>query len=83
MDLYYNDYAGLVRGGHPTAHKDHYEKTIKYLTANKAPTSRQLTALGFKDTLGHWALLTPRSVYSRNSTAGTSLGSKFRLPNLT
>lgn len=37
VDLYYNDYAGLVRGGFPTGHKDHFEKTVRYLKDNGAP----------------------------------------------
>lgn len=53
VDLYYNDYAGLVRGGHPTAHKDHYEKTIKYMIANKAP----IDGIGIQGHFG--SLLTP------------------------
>ena len=53
VDLYYNDYAGLVRGGHPTTHKDHFEKTIKYLIANKAP----IDGIGIQGHFG--SLLTP------------------------
>ncbi len=53
VDLYYNDYAGLVRGGHPTAHKDHFEKTVKYLIDNGAP----IDGIGIQGHFG--ALLTP------------------------
>ncbi len=52
-DLYYNDYAALVRGGHPTAHKQHYEKTIKYLIDNGAP----IDGIGIQGHFG--SLLTP------------------------
>jgi len=52
-DLYYNDYAALVRGGHPTAHKEHFEKTIKYLIDNGAP----LDGIGIQSHFG--SLLTP------------------------
>ncbi len=52
-DLYYNDYAGLVRGGHPTVHKNHFEKTIQYLVDNKAP----IDGIGIQGHFG--ALLTP------------------------
>ena len=52
-DLYYNDYAALVRGGHPTAHKDHYEKTIKFLIEKGAP----IDGLGIQGHFG--SLLTP------------------------
>ncbi len=37
VDLYYNDYASLVRGGFPTAHKEHFTKTVRYLKENGAP----------------------------------------------
>ena len=53
VDLYYNDYAGLVRGGHPTTHKDHFEKTIRYLKDNQAP----IDGIGIQGHFG--ALLTP------------------------
>jgi len=53
VDLYYNDYAGLVRGGHPTTHKDHFEKTVKYLIDNKAP----IDGIGIQGHFG--SLLTP------------------------
>ena len=36
-DLYYNDYAGLVRGGFPTGHKEHFETTVRYLVDGGAP----------------------------------------------
>ncbi|MEM6690203.1 MAG: endo-1,4-beta-xylanase [Planctomycetota bacterium] len=36
-DLYYNDYAGLVRGGFPTGHKRHFERTVRYLVEKGAP----------------------------------------------
>ena len=52
-DLYYNDYAALVRGGHPTAHKEHYDKTIKYLIDNGAP----IDGIGIQGHFG--SLLTP------------------------
>ena len=52
-DLYYNDYAALVRGGHPTAHKDHFEKTIKFLIDKGAP----IDGLGIQGHFG--SLLTP------------------------
>ena len=53
VDLYYNDYAGLVRGGHPTTHKDHFEKTVRYLKDNQAP----IDGIGIQGHFG--ALLTP------------------------
>lgn len=52
-DLYYNDYAALVRGGHPTAHKDHFEKTLKFLIDNDAP----IDGIGIQGHFG--SLLTP------------------------
>ena len=52
-DLYYNDYAALVRGGHPTAHKEHFDKTIKYLIDNGAP----IDGIGIQGHFG--SLLTP------------------------
>ena len=52
-DLYYNDYAALVRGGHPTGHKEHFEKTIKYLIDNGAP----IDGIGIQGHFG--SLLTP------------------------
>ena len=52
-DLYYNDYAALVRGGHPTGHKDHYEKTIKFLIEKGAP----IDGIGIQGHFG--SLLTP------------------------
>ena len=52
-NLYYNDYAALVRGGHPTTHKDHFEKTLKYLIDNGAP----LDGIGIQGHFG--SLLTP------------------------
>ncbi len=51
--LFYNDYAGLVRGGFPTGHKDHFEKTIRYLIDNKAP----IDGIGIQGHFG--SLLTP------------------------
>lgn len=56
---YYNDYAGLVRGGFPTGHKDHFEKTIRYLIDNKAP----LDGIGIQ---GHFGslLTTPNRLNS-------------------
>ena len=51
--LYYNDYAGLVRGGFPTGHKQHFEETLRYLKDNGAP-------LGGVAIQGHFgSLLTP------------------------
>jgi len=51
--LYYNDYAGLVRGGFPTGHKQHFEETIRYLKDEGAP-------IGGMGIQGHFgALLTP------------------------
>ncbi len=52
-DLYYNDFAALVRGGHPTAHKEHYVKTIKFLIDNGAP----IDGIGIQGHFG--SLLTP------------------------
>ncbi|TWU55312.1 endo-1,4-beta-xylanase [Rubripirellula reticaptiva] len=52
-ELYYNDYAGLVRGGFPTAHKEHFVKTVRYLTTNNAP----IDGIGIQGHFG--ALLTP------------------------
>jgi GH35 family endo-1,4-beta-xylanase len=52
-DLYYNDYAALARGGHPTGHKEHFEKTIKYLIDNGAP----IDGIGIQGHFG--SLLTP------------------------
>ena len=52
-DLYYNDYAALVRGGHPTGHKEHFEKTIKFLIDNGAP----IDGIGIQGHFG--SLLTP------------------------
>ncbi|QDT03651.1 Endo-1,4-beta-xylanase Z precursor [Rubripirellula lacrimiformis] len=52
-DLYYNDYAGLVRGGFPTKHKDHFEETIRYLKDNGAP----IDGIGIQSHFG--SLLTP------------------------
>ena len=40
VDLYYNDYAGLVRGGFPTGHKDHFEKTVRYLSGQRRSDRR-------------------------------------------
>ena len=51
--LYYNDYAGLVRGGLPTTHKDHYEETLRYLIDNGAP----IDGMGIQGHFG--SLLTP------------------------
>ena len=52
-DLYYNDYAGLVRGGFPTSHKDHFEETVRYLKESGAP----IDGIGIQ---GHFGgLLTP------------------------
>ncbi|MDA8743194.1 endo-1,4-beta-xylanase [Rubripirellula amarantea] len=52
-DLYYNDYAGLVRGGFPTTHKVHFEDTVRYLKENGAP----IDGIGIQ---GHFGgLLTP------------------------
>ena len=52
-DLYYNDFAALVRGGHPTAHKKHFDKTIKFLIDNGAP----FDGIGIQGHFG--SLLTP------------------------
>ena len=52
-DLYYNDYAALSRGGHPTGHKDHFEKTVKFLIDKGAP----IDGLGIQGHFG--SLLTP------------------------
>ncbi|TWU47411.1 Endo-1,4-beta-xylanase Z precursor [Rubripirellula tenax] len=52
-DLYYNDYAGLVRGGFPTTHKAHFEQTVRYLIDNGAP----IDGIGIQGHFG--ALLTP------------------------
>lgn len=51
--LYYNDYAGLVRGGFPTGHKDHFEKTLRYLVDQGAP----IDGIGIQGHFG--SLLTP------------------------
>ncbi len=53
VQLYYNDYAGLVRGGFPTTHKDHFEKTVRYLVENGAP----IDGIGIQGHFG--SLLTP------------------------
>lgn len=55
VDLYYNDYAALVRGGHPTTHKDHFEKTIAYLVDHDAP----IDGIGLQGHFG--SVLTPPS----------------------
>ena len=56
---YYNDYAGLVRGGFPTTHKDHFEETLRYLIDNGAP----IDGIGIQ---GHFGslLTTPDRLYS-------------------
>ena len=51
--LYYNDYAGLVRGGFPTTHKAHFEETLRYLIDNDAP----IDGIGIQGHFG--SLLTP------------------------
>jgi endo-1,4-beta-xylanase len=50
---FYNDYAGLVRGGFPTGHKAHFEKTLRYLIDQKAP----IDGIGIQGHFG--SLLTP------------------------
>ena len=50
---YYNDYAGLVRGGFPTGHKDHFQETVQYLVDNGAP----IDGIGIQGHFG--SLLTP------------------------
>ena len=56
---YYNDYAALVRGGFHTGHKDHFEKTLRYLIDNKAP----IDGIGIQGHFG--SLLTPpKRLYS-------------------
>lgn len=50
---YYNDYAALVRGGFPTAHKDHFENTLRYLIDEGAP----IDGIGIQGHFG--SLLTP------------------------
>ncbi len=49
--LYINDYAILAGGGGETAHRQHYEKTIKRLLANKVPVQ----GIGMQGHFG-WAL---------------------------
>jgi GH35 family endo-1,4-beta-xylanase len=57
--LYYNDYAGLVRGGFPTSHKDHFEKTLRFLIDHGAP----IDGMGIQGHFG--SLLTPpRRLYA-------------------
>lgn len=51
--LYLNDYAGLVRGGDNTPHKDQFEKTLRYLIDNHAP----IGGVGIQAHFG--AMLTP------------------------
>ena len=51
--MYYNDYAALIHGGHPTGHKTHFEKTINYLIDNGAP----IDGIGIQGHFG--SLLTP------------------------
>ena len=46
--LYINDYAILSGGGGNTAHRDHYEKTIKFLLDNGAP----MDAIGMQGHFG-------------------------------
>lgn len=50
---FYNDYAGLVRGGFPTGHKAHFEKTLRFLIDNGAP----IDGIGIQGHFG--SLLTP------------------------
>ncbi|PHQ36126.1 endo-1,4-beta-xylanase [Rhodopirellula bahusiensis] len=52
-DLYYNDYAGLVRAGVNTYHKDHFEMTIRRLIDEGAP----IDGIGIQGHFGE--ILTP------------------------
>ena len=52
-DLYYNDYAGLVRAGVNTYHKDHFEMIIQRLLDAKAP----IDGIGIQGHFGE--ILTP------------------------
>lgn len=66
--LFLNDYAILSGGGGNTAHRDHYEKTIRFLLKNGAP----LDAIGMQ---GHFglALTDPQdllSILDRYATFG-------------
>jgi GH35 family endo-1,4-beta-xylanase len=73
VDLYYNDYAGLVRGGHPTAHKDHYERTIKYMIDNNAP----IDGIGIQGHFG--SLLTPPKRLLSELDRWNALGLKIQI----
>ena len=73
VDLYYNDYAGLVRGGHRTTHKDHFEKTVKYLIDNKAP----IDGIGIQGHFG--SLLTPPARLLSELDRWNALGLKIQI----
>ena len=53
VELYYNDYAGLVGGGFPTGHKEHFAQTLRYLIDHDAP----IDGMGIQGHFGE--LLTP------------------------
>ena len=72
-DLYYNDYAALVRGGHPTGHKDHFEKTINFLIDNGAP----IDGLGIQGHFG--SLLTPPQRILKELDRWGSFGKKIMI----
>jgi GH35 family endo-1,4-beta-xylanase len=73
VDLYYNDYAGLVRGGHPTAHKDHFEQTVKYLVDGGAP----IDGIGIQSHFG--SLLTPPQRLISELDRWNALGLKIQI----
>jgi len=54
VELFINDYSILSAGGRDTAHQDHYEKTIRFLTEKGAPVG----GIGMQGHFG-WQLTAP------------------------
>ncbi|WP_404309060.1 endo-1,4-beta-xylanase [Neorhodopirellula lusitana] len=72
-DLYYNDYAGLVRAGVNTYHKDHFEMTIQRLIDEGAP----IDGIGIQGHFGE--ILTPPHRIVRELDRWAKFGKKIMI----